>query len=322
MSEFDFDAAMAAKMTEDEEEPTEALEEVEEVVDEVEDTDPDETEDDLDTEDEAGEGEEDEEDDAQFDAEIQEYIQAHGSIENALKVAVNAQKVIGRQGSELGDLRKIVEELQSRMDAQPSPTYSASEIEDAIIENAGAVAQWAYENGFQDVYDQAMDAWFEEAPREASRFERQVEMAALQTQIAPAQTYAQEQRAAQEFAAAVGNLSGQYPDVTDVLLNATEEQTLGFPRAIAEQLHNGTLAQKQEAAEALYHWVKRAGAAEVEEVNAAQKTQSRQKKKAARVASAATRSPATGGDGAMDALKAELLAPDAWRTDSWLRENS
>ena len=114
MSGFDFEAALAAKVTPDEGQVAEetVAEEAEAVEEEVVEEEAAEEEPAERTRDEKGRFAPLKQED--LATEIQAYLDAHGGdVAAALRDATEAQKVIGRQGSELGDLRKAVENIQA-----------------------------------------------------------------------------------------------------------------------------------------------------------------------------------------------------------------
>jgi hypothetical protein len=98
-----------------------------------------------------------------------------------------AQKLIGRMGQELGELR-------SAQQRQPEPEYdpvstAPGEIEGMVEEHGPqAVMQWAIQEearGNAGLIDEVLDAWFDVDPKEARRFEREYIVA--RTAPAPSQ---------------------------------------------------------------------------------------------------------------------------------------
>jgi len=107
------------------------------------------------------------------------------------------QKILGRQGQELGDLRKRLSEVQA-----PAIT------EDEIYENPAQVALWAEEQNNSNLYEKAMDAWYQQDPKGASRYEMRKVVAREVSDLAK---YNRERQIADAFA----YLAGTYPDIND-----------------------------------------------------------------------------------------------------------
>jgi hypothetical protein len=238
-----------------------------------------------------------------------------GDVAKALGVALNAQGLIGRQGDELGQLRKAVEELREQVNQPPQtgmamPPFDFAEL---VEERPHEAAAWAFSNGRMDLYDQAMETWYEENPRMAGRFERALEMHQLREEIGqeinPALSSSEEARQQRDLAQAQEQALGVYPDLVEVLNSATQEDLTGFPREAAEQLQQGDVVAKAEALKAMYLYVQ--GVRSVRGAPRKQKSTEagRQKKRSATVARASSQ-PAREGKSAKELLREQFSQPD------------
>jgi len=314
MSEFDFEAALAAQVAASREETPAP----EPVVDEQPAEEPEDLEDPEETPeaDETPEAEEPEETPAEepqgfSDPRITEFLARHnGDLEAALRQAIEAQSLIGRQGSELGELRKLVEQLQARMDT-PSPVGN---LDDLLEESPWEVIQHAIQTNDTRLHDRALEAWYELDPRQASRYEREIELAQLRMEmeqkIAPIQQPVQAQTRERLIAQATEELSGKYPDFKSIIDTVTESEMSGLPAGTLEVLQTGDLAGKRQALEVTYRWVKAGRVIGGEQTPAAPPApKDTTAKRKATVASASAQ-PASGESSSYDRLKAFMLEPE------------
>jgi len=319
MSDYDFDAALAAQV-DSREETTPAEEPDPDVHEHVLDTD-DEL---LDPEvvgpgTEEPEEEEPEEEPApaalELDARANEYLKElvesfDGDPAKALRSAVEAQSLIGRQGQELGDLRKEVDAIRASQEQQARPEAFPGDLDEAIEENPDQVARWALEQNQAGVYNAAMANWYEENPREASRFERALEMDLLrremETKIQPAIEPARQQTRERSMVQAQTELRGTYPDLDSVLESATEAEVSGLDATVIRQLQE---TNPKAALETIYRWVKAGRPAEVVAASPEQKQAAREAKRSAAVVSASS-TPAREEKGNYDRLKDFMLTPE------------
>lgn len=97
-----------------------------------------------------------------------------GDVDKALVGAVEAQKLIGRQGQELAEARRLseqVEQLQQAMQhAQVQPVAPPVNWESLIEDNPEGAAQYAYQTGNYDAMVAAVDSWKDEDPFSAAVF--------------------------------------------------------------------------------------------------------------------------------------------------------
>jgi hypothetical protein len=235
------------------------------------------------------------------------------SWEEAEKAAEEAQKVIGRQGSELGELRQMVEQIQARQEPQ-----SFGKLQEALEENPQGVAMWALQNGNEEVLDKAIDAWYEkglveEDPRvlrEVNRFERALEMAQFKnefaTELKPTLENVKSDAQSRAVALAQRELRANYPDFDQVMESVTEDDLQGLSPSYIRQLRD---SDPKAAFEVMYRWK----VSEIKNEEAAasdgRKAEVLEEKRRAVVASS-TSSPVEGKKSGVDALKEFMLTPD------------
>lgn len=113
------------------------------------------------------------------DPEIAAYLEKFGGDpDKALQAAVEAQRLLGKQGNELGDLRQTVAKLEGAVEqlgrtpasAESQIRMSLDEIETAILENSGQqVATWAA-NEAPHLLETVLAKWGEDEPYAALSF--------------------------------------------------------------------------------------------------------------------------------------------------------
>src|SRR3990167_4203781 len=228
------------------------------------------------------------------------------------------QSLLGRQGQELGELRKIAEQIA----AQPQQTAPIGQIQAALDENPEAVAYLAAEQGNEHVLDQALAAWTQKAMdegdasslRDASRFEREIELAKLRYEFAqevrPSIEQVQQETGKRALAIARKELAKKYPDFDQVMESVTEAEVAGLdPQLLGELQRHDPKA----ALDTIYRWV----AVERLAVDAAssvsketERQESRERKLAATVATS-TSAPAAREQTNVERFKELLLEPEA-----------
>lgn len=236
------------------------------------------------------------------------------SWEEAEKAFENAQKALGRQGDELGELRQVVNEIQSNQ--QQPQTFG--KLQEALEENPKSVALWAVQNGNEEVLDQAINAWYErgiveEDPRvlrEVGQFERALEMAQFKnefsSQLLPALENVKSESEVRALALAQRELRSQYSDFDQVMESVAEEEVSGLDPEYIRQLRD---RDPKKALDTIYRWV--AVGRKVEESSASdeRKAEVLEEKRKAVVASS-TSSPVEGKKSGKDLLKEFMLTPD------------
>lgn len=257
------------------------------------------------------------------DPDVQRFLSKYGGDpEKALRAAVEAEKMIGKQGSELGELRRVIEERFAA--AEPEDTgneiYDPNALEewfDANPHQVPVVALQAHHDGNEFLRDAAMLAWEDLDRAGAKQFERQVLRDELRREQQAAQTQASQasdlsRTAAQEFgeshpdlakfAPAMQELAGQYPSMLEILGRGSKEaqiEVLDFLYTKARARHADTLT------------------ATTKEVAAAQEADADRAIQEAAVASATTVKADPPRKGAADVIGEEWEAYEAPRRDGW-----
>lgn len=210
------------------------------------------------------------EDDAlvlELDEDVIEFLESKygGDIAKALKGAKEAQSLIGRQGTELGDTRaenEMYRELLDRfsaLEARIIPWQNDVDMDPAAL--AQEMVQRAADTGDitildSPLYTQAIEAWGEDEPFKAAQFYSQVNMArmAANQMVANGQVPPQQPATIESEMAA---LKARYPDI-EQRLPAMQQAAEKRP-ALARLLHQGDAKARAEALEDLYHLTAGAG---------------------------------------------------------------
>lgn len=260
--------------------------------------------------------EEETEPELELDARSREYLselaqQFGGDPAKALRNALDAQGMIGRQSTELGDLRKAVEALQANQGSAKAPVPFPGDLDEQIEENPGQVAQWALQENQPGIYEAAIRQWYEDDPRSAGRFERSLEMDYLRREMEesfkPVVGSVQQQTAARTMSQAQADLRVAYPDLDSVLESATEAEVQGLDASVIRQLQE---TNPKAALETIYRWVKAGRPAEAQQpVSPERQEAARAAKRDAAVVTASS-TPAREEKGNYERLKDFMLEPD------------
>lgn len=174
----------------------------------------------------------------------------------------HARWLVGRQGQELGDVKKENQELRDRLARlegrveatveqaqQPqtdTSTYSEDEIDSMVAEHGGqSVAVWALQNNRLDLYDMAIESWGVEEPVKAARFD-----ARLQATLA-AQNQPQAPAADPDVTAWRAAIEQQADLATPEMKQAVSDAMETAPKLVLRALAEGNVEQKTEAVLAL-----------------------------------------------------------------------
>lgn len=195
-----------------------------------------------------------------IDPEIEGFLAKYdGDLNKALRGALEAQKQIGRQGSELGELRKLeskIDELQQLVNAKASaPAFDHTNYGALIEQDPRKAAMVARDNENWDAMAAAVDAWREEDPFEASVFltttVNQVELKSLREEYEKRLTgLAAPTPAASSDEQEVAKVLQAHPDLEKflpVIGQIAQERPL-----LSGALQNGSPAEKADALETLY----------------------------------------------------------------------
>jgi hypothetical protein len=167
----------------------------------------------------------------------------------ALKAATQAQSLIGRQGGELGEVRRELQELKEALASGALTPQAPVDWESEIDNNPAYAAQLAVHHQNVDALTAAIDAWKEVDPFNAGVFLTSLQMEMAQAALEPAQQPAPPADAALD--AEVAKVVQKHPDLEKFLPKIGEvaqEQTL-----LRNALENGATPQERaQALEALY----------------------------------------------------------------------
>ena len=197
------------------------------------------------------------------DEDVQSFLAKYdGDLNKALRGAIEAQQMIGRQGSELGELRKLQGDLEAlktqveqRQQPLPQPQQFMPDYRTMIEEDPRTAAMTAYENQHWDAMGAALASWKEEDPVEARLFAMNVKHEAdmLQQRLDFEQRLEQAAPAVDpeaDFTKAVAGVVERHPDLND-MLPAIGEVAKERP-LLRTVLESGTPADRAAALEDLY----------------------------------------------------------------------
>lgn len=242
----------------------------------------------------------------EVDPDVESFLEKYdGDLNKALRGAIEAQKLVGKQGSELGELRKVQsdlealrEEIRNRSAQQVQPQVMP-DYGELIQEDPRAAAVMAYENQHYDAMGHALRAWMQEDPVEARLFAMNVKHEADMLELRAQQAQRDEASRPdpeQALGVEVAKVMQRHPDL-EQFLPAIGEVSAERP-LLRAALENGTPAQRAEALETLYLIARgRQGADTSEAVRRVQvrvSDEARQARAEAAVVSASGASAATG----------------------------
>lgn len=302
MDQNEFEEALKAQVTDPEAETPEVDVEPEEVVAEEPTAEaPEET-------------AEETEPEVQYPEDVQKFLSKYGGdVNKALEAAVHAQALIGEQGNELGELRRMVQELHDREPEKPAPSpFIPDGVQEAILDNPQDVAVWAIQNENQQVYQAAMAEWYEQDAFNASRFERQLEREVLKqelrAEVQPDIENVRQQTAQRAVVDAHRSLSQKYPDFQETLSTATEAELAGIDRDLLSSLQQTNPAAALELA---YRWVSSGRAGQKAAEAAARSEQDKEQKRQAAVVTSGSNGVADPEPSVMEKLAESMLTPEA-----------
>lgn len=191
------------------------------------------------------------------DGETLQILEKYGNdLNKALKALQDSQSFIGKQGSELGELRKQVEALEAARQAQqviPQAPPPWMPYQNDIDENPQGLVFEAMQRGDGQTMHAALKAWGEEAPFEAAMFASnlQMQMAEEERRMAQAQQApAYEQQAPEPtLEDAMRDVATRNPDI-EKYLPKVGEVAGEFP-SLRGLMERGTPLEKAQAFEEL-----------------------------------------------------------------------
>ena len=197
------------------------------------------------------------------DPKAQAYLEKYGGDpEKALAAAVEAQELIGRQGGELGELRKTLETLNERLAQPETPRLDQGTVDwfdEQASENPYGAAMWAMQNDPSGtLYERAMDTWFDTNPRQAAAFERQQEIGQLRKefedklseQTGPLLQQTTRAELARAFTDAMRSHPESQDDLGEMILAAAQNAP-AVTRALMNEAENGDYQTKVEVFDSL-----------------------------------------------------------------------
>lgn len=145
------------------------------------------------------------------------------SQEDLAQAYEHLESLAGRQGQEFGELRRELQEMRQSLQGSSNEDYvpiddqTASAVDELAESNPQQAAAWALEHQ-PLLYERVMDIWFQNDPRSAGRFENGLMLrqmrdditASIGPAVAPLQAQAQERA----FAEAWANVAQKYPDMS------------------------------------------------------------------------------------------------------------
>lgn len=178
-----------------------------------------------------------------------------GDVGKALRALGESQSMIGRQGNELGDLRRQVEEQNRILQElaqrpQPQPQYMGPYMND-IDENPQGLAVEALERGDGRTLELALRAWGEEDPFGATTFliSLQQQAAAQQAAQPVEQPTPATQATGQTLEEAMSAVVARHPDV-EKYLPAVQQVAEEFP-TLRDSMKQGSPQLQAQAFEEL-----------------------------------------------------------------------
>lgn len=238
----------------------------------------------------------------------------------ALEAAyLEAQAALGRQGSELGQLRKLEQEMQSLRESLPAQpqqaAYDSGSLDEYLAQNPQqipAFAEQAIATGDGYAYQRALAAWGEYDSVGAMDFHArkvsEANMSQLREELAPVVAGVQRQQTTNEMALAYETMAQNHTDFNTVMNGVSQATLDGFPPEVLQALQTGDQASKERVLETLYRWTKAEQAGTLTEAATAAVAQAAQDSRAAKQdATVATQA------GSLDREPATLSPVDAYR---------
>jgi hypothetical protein len=184
-----------------------------------------------------------------------------GDVDKALEGAVHLQRKSGAQSNELGDLRRMVDEL-SNLSASIQAQTQAPQMDQAtvdwydqqVMDNPPQALEWARQQGNQMLVQRGLSVWKEIDPYEAAVYTNRLDNQALAAQV-QAQMRQQAQLPLDATVnLALQNVRGRNPQFAnyDDALEATLGRHPFAAKALEQAASSGDPAQIEGAIETLY----------------------------------------------------------------------
>lgn len=162
------------------------------------------------------------------------------SSEDMEKSYQELERRLAEQGKELGQLRQQLQTTQ----------VPQSSLEAMLERDPQQAAVWSLQNNQPHIYEQVMDYWFENDPKNAARFESQILLAQERERWEQVIQPLQRTTGSAEMNQAFRSVSRQHPDITNHL-----ESMLSIAREspyLTEALTKGTQDSREKVIEQLY----------------------------------------------------------------------
>jgi hypothetical protein len=166
-----------------------------------------------------------------------------GDVDKALQGAVNLQRKAGEQSNELGELRRMVDELSQLRESiqanqQPQQQYldqgTVDWFDQQVMSNPQGALEWARQQGNQILVQRGLDTWKDFDPYGAASYRNDLQLAAMRDHLA--QQRAQQAQLPKDAAVslALQNVRSRNPEFAsfDEVLGSTLER---YP-FVAQQL--------------------------------------------------------------------------------------
>lgn len=202
-----------------------------------------------------------------LDPAVQAYLTKYGGdVDKALAGAVHLQRKAGEQSNELGDLRRMVDELsalretvqadyQARANApQPIDQATADWYDQQVMQNPHQALAWAQQQGNQLLIQRGLDTWKEVDPYGAAVYTNQLQNAQFQQQMEQKLQAAQQLPVDANVNMALQSVRGRNPQFTnyDEALADTLERYPYQAQQLQAAASSGDRAQLEGAIETLY----------------------------------------------------------------------
>lgn len=200
------------------------------------------------------------------DPAVSAFLQKYGGdVEKALAGAVHLQRKAGEQSNELGDLRRMVDELQSlretvqadyqqRQQNVPLDQATVDWFDQEAYNNPHGAAEYARQQNNPMLHQRAMAIWKEQDPYSAAVYTTRLENAQLQQQLEQKVNAASQLPADANLHMALSNVRAKHPEYVnyDEAIGATMEKYPYMRDAVEAAYSSGDRTKLEGALETLY----------------------------------------------------------------------
>lgn len=185
-----------------------------------------------------------------------------GDVDKALAGAVHLQRKSGEQSNELGDLRKLVEDLaqlqqadyQSRQQNQPIDQGTVDWFDEQVLQNPQGAVEYARQQGNNILFQRGLATWKEIQPYEAAVYTNNLNNQQLQQYVDQRMNAASQLPADANMHMALANVRAQHPEYSnyDDSLEATLQKHPFAAKALEQAAASGDRQQLEGAIGTLY----------------------------------------------------------------------